>query len=135
MDVPDERFLTIKEFSKGVSNNSYQLTKTRMLYFLKTKSQALPGHNYERLVLVGDMTDDSLKYEVAQHIYMPLLSNPRNQKMSELVAKDVMDNLHTFLANIQIEIGRTEGKTILPLPADEDLDENLLLLAKNGFMY
>ena len=70
MDVPDERFLMIKESSKGVeaTNRPPTSVKTRMLYFLKTKSQALPGHNYERLVLVGDMTDDSLKHlnEVAQ---------------------------------------------------------------------
>ena len=41
-----------------------------------------------------------------------------------------MDNLHTFLANIQIEIGRTEGQTILPLPADEDLAEKPITTSK-----
>ena len=135
MDLPDERFLLIKESANSVqaSNRPPSVIKSRMLYFLKTKSQALPGDNYERSVLIGDMTEDSLKHlnEVAQYIYMPLLSNPNNQKAwSELVAKDVMDNLHTFLANIQIEIGRTEGQTILPLPADEDLAEKPITTSK-----
>ena len=91
----------------------------------------MPGHNYERLVLVGDMTDDSLKHLNDCAIYLYAVIKPTKSKsMGELAAKDVMDNLHTFLANIQIEIGRTEGKTILPLPADEDLDEKPITTSK-----
>ena len=127
-DAPDERFLVLQENGPtvNVSNKPPKTVKGRMMYFLKTKSQALPGQGYERMVLVGDLTEDSLLHlnNVAQYVYMPLLSNPNNQRSwSEMVTKDVMDNLHTFLADIQIEIGRTEGQTILPLPADEDLAE------------
>ena len=45
MDLPDERFLLIKESANSVqaSNRPPSVIKSRMLYFLKTKSQALPG--------------------------------------------------------------------------------------------
>jgi dynein heavy chain len=76
-------------------------------------------------VLAGDLTKDVLRHltDVSKEIYMPLLCNPRNQQnWSEIVAKDVMERLHTFMANLQITVGQVDGYTRLPLPPVEDLD-------------
>ena len=43
--------------------------------------------------------------------------NPKNQEgWPEVIAKEVTDNLHRFLANSYITVGRNGGNTILPLP-------------------
>jgi dynein heavy chain len=34
----------------------------------------------------------------------------------DIIAKEVTDNLHKFIANIYVTIGQTKGKTLLALP-------------------
>ena len=95
----------------------------KLLYFLKTVSGGVSSEDFEKEILIGNMNMPTLNHlcSVLQEIYMPLISNPNNQEgWSELVTKDVMDNLHIFIAGLQITVGQTEGKTCLPLPPDSE---------------
>ena len=54
---------------------------------------------------------------LAQEVYFPLLTNPRNQEgWPEVITKEVQESLHRFLAQVYITIGNTQGITLLPLP-------------------
>ena len=106
----------------------------RAIYFVKNLPMALPAEEYEQHLLIGDINADSMEHmcSVAQEIYMPLLSNPRNQfSWSELVAKDVLEHMHSFLADTQISIGRKDGEIVLPLPSAEDLAEKPYTTSKD----
>lgn len=98
--------------------------KGKELYFVKLNKSPVSMKNFTREILVGDMsTLDTLKHlsSTVQDIYMPLLQNPNNQaKWSDMVKKDVMSSLHSFLANVQIMVGKTDGETCLPLPPESD---------------
>ncbi|CAK0838245.1 unnamed protein product [Prorocentrum cordatum] len=48
--------------------------------------------------------------------------NPANQRgWSDLVAKDLMDKYHMFLANLHVTVGLMKGHTWLPLPPRDSL--------------
>ena len=76
-------------------------------------------------MLYGDLSDVPLEQlsAIAQEVYLPLLTNPRNQDgWPEVVTKEVLENLHKFIANVYVTIGQTKGKTLLPLPPAEGPD-------------
>ena len=53
-------------------------------------------------------------------MFLPVLANPLNQMgWSELVTKDLMDKLHSFLAYTYVTIGQVKGMTMLPLPPQD----------------
>ena len=57
---------------------------------------------------------------MSQEVFLPLLCNPRNQDgWPEVITKEVVDNLHKFIANVYVTIGQMKGKTLLPLPPSE----------------
>ena len=127
-DMPDCRFMAFEDAGGGVIQ--LHLTppgelKGRCFYYLKIRPGSLGSETYRSQVLAGDLNKDVLRHltDVSKQIYMPLLCNPRNQQnWSEIVAKDVMERLHTFMANLQITVGQVDGYTRLPLPPAEDLD-------------
>ena len=54
---------------------------------------------------------------LSQEVFMPILCNQRNQEgWPEVITKEVVDNLHKFIASMYVTIGETKGKTLLPLP-------------------
>ena len=84
--------------------------------------------NYRDQLVVGDLTAGLTPLDhmarVAQEIYLPLITNPRNQEVwSEMVLKEVVESVNGFMANVQITQGQVEGMTCLPLPPDSDLME------------
>ncbi len=49
-----------------------------------------------------------------------MLSNPQNQAdYNDLISKDLMEKLHTFLAHIYMTIGQVQNRTWLPLPPND----------------
>jgi len=91
----------------------------RVVYLMKTKpapvSSAAPADD----IAVSDMTSEPLEHleRVLTEVYLPLLSNPSNQEgWGEVAAREVLDRLHVFLANVSITVGQTRGETCLPLP-------------------
>jgi hypothetical protein len=66
--------------------------------------------------------------KIVQEIYLPLLTNTKNQEgWGDVASKEIITKLHNFLSSCSITVGNTEGKTFLPLPpfeVSEDRDEN-----------
>eukprot|EP00831_Metopus_contortus_P043505 TRINITY_DN3492_c0_g1_i3.p1 TRINITY_DN3492_c0_g1~~TRINITY_DN3492_c0_g1_i3.p1 ORF type:complete len:1144 (+),score=216.17 TRINITY_DN3492_c0_g1_i3:126-3557(+) len=63
---------------------------------------------------------------VAQEGFFPILSNADNQAgWSELVSKDLMEKLNTFLSQLYVVIGQVSGKTLLPLPVQDETLKNM----------
>jgi dynein heavy chain, axonemal len=57
---------------------------------------------------------------VAQEVFLPVITNPRNQHgWPEVITKEVMENMHKFIASVYVTIGQTKGKTLLPMPPSE----------------
>merc|ERR1719197_2427254 len=59
---------------------------------------------------------------LCQNVYLTPLMNPSNQKgWSDLIAKDLMDKYHVFLANLHVTAGLMKGHTWLPQPPRDAL--------------
>lgn len=57
------------------------------------------------------MISDPLQHleAVLQEVYLPLLANPSNQEgWGETASKEILDQLHGFLANVSITLGQTK---------------------------
>jgi len=58
---------------------------------------------------------------VAQEGFFPVLSSQENQSnWSEMVSKDLLENLNGFLSELYMVIGEVNGRTQLPLPIQDD---------------
>ena len=50
-------------------------------------------------------------------VFLNLFSAPESMaKVPEMVAKEIMERFNRFMAQIQVTVGLTRGKTLLPLP-------------------
>jgi dynein heavy chain len=93
--------------------------KKKTLCFLKLNAVPIAPGNVNQEVIYGDFGDVPLEHlsVLAQEVFLPMLCNPRNQVgWPEVITKEVVENLHKFIANVYVTIGQTKGKTLLPLP-------------------
>eukprot|EP00878_Enallax_costatus_P021932 GHUV01023245.1.p1 GENE.GHUV01023245.1~~GHUV01023245.1.p1 ORF type:complete len:292 (+),score=95.38 GHUV01023245.1:1447-2322(+) len=94
--------------------------KRKTVYFLKTNGAAkLDNDNIKRAVVHGEFTEAVLEtlLPVAQQVFLPLLTNGSNQEgWPDVVAKEVSENLHRFVANVGATVGELKGQTLLPVP-------------------
>ena len=58
---------------------------------------------------------------MTQDVFVPLLDSGKSTTGSEMVAKEAMESLNGFIANVQIMEGQVRGMTFLPLPPDKDM--------------
>ena len=101
-DLPETRFMAFEEAGTSIALHLQPPGKLRgrCFFYVKSVPGVLRQDDYAAQVLCGDVTSDNLMHltDVSQQIYMPLLSNPENQGMwSEVVSKDIMERLHTFI--------------------------------------
>ena len=93
--------------------------KGKMLYFLKPQGSKINRENVATELRCGEMSNETLLNleKVLQEVYVPVLTNPANQDgWGEVMAKNVTDGIHTFLANVSITLANTKGETSLPMP-------------------
>ena len=96
--------------------------KKKALCFLKLAPVKLDPDNVDSKVIFGDFGDAPLEHlsTVAQEVFLPVITNPRNQHgWPEVITKEVMENMHKFIASVYVTIGQTKGKTLLPMPPSE----------------
>ena len=127
-DDVDVRRLLVSDAGKGLicTTNPPAKFRKKTVFFLKLNPEKLTNENIGREVLAGDFSDDPLEHlsAVSQEVFLPLLCNPRNQDgWPEVITKEVVDNLHKFIANVYVTIGQMKGKTLLPLPPTETKEE------------
>lgn len=73
-------------------------------------------------VSVNELGTDAIRQlmTTSKEVYFPLLTNPGNQDgWPEVIAKELTDNLHRFLAQTFVTMGHMNGETLLPMPPDD----------------
>ena len=102
-----------------------RMPRNKPVYFLKLRDGRVSAEHMERQLIVSDVTSPLGHLEtIVRDVYLPLLSNPNNQDgWGEVSSKEIMDRLHSFLAQVSITVGQTQGQTCLPLPSvDTDIN-------------
>eukprot|EP00906_Rhabdomonas_costata_P031047 RCo043883 len=102
--------------------------KRKMFYFVKAVREKISADNIAKQVLYGDLSASSLEslHLVATEVYAPLFGNPANlSKLPEVVTKEMLERYERFKAQIQVMIGLTKGKTLLPLPTIDSKHKSL----------
>ena len=117
-----------------------KLPKAKVVCLVKRQDTKLRDGEMDKLVAVQDMSQDPLDHleKVVQEVYLPLLANPANQEgWGEVASKEIMDQMHSFLANISITLGQTQVRPItspphIPFPqysvVESQNEKRLLLL-------
>ena len=94
--------------------------------FPKVDRDGVEPDNVDQTVIYGDFGDVPLEHlsVLANEVFLPMITNPANQVgWPEVITKEVVENLHKFIANVYVTIGQTKGKTLLPLPPRRRGDE------------
>jgi len=101
----------------------------RTAYFVKRKAQVLTPETIDGEVMTGDVTDPLPQLLLlSKGIVLPLLLNPANpHSMPKAMLAEATTELHRFIANAEVEVGKRCGETILPLPLLEAEKSNVLL--------
>ena len=110
------------ETHRAQALNPPEKFRKKTLCFLKLTETELSPENVDRAVIYGDFGDVPLEHlsVLANEVFLPMLTNPANQVgWPEVITKEVVENLHKFIANVYVTIGQTKGKTLLPLPPAE----------------
>eukprot|EP00667_Euglena_gracilis_P000150 EG_transcript_150 len=98
--------------------------KRKIVYFLKLTREKVSPENIVKIVSFGDMTPPAIDFleVLANEVFLKLLTHPESMsKMNDVTVKEMLHRYHRFLAQIQVTIGLTKGKTILPIP---QIDKN-----------
>ena len=124
MDDPDIRLLVaqVQGSSLTVTTEPPHGVRPHSLCFVKVVGGSTSLASLPSQVMVNEVSD-SLEHLATTlgHVFMPLLSNPLNQEgWSEVVSKELMSNLHAFLASTKITVGEVKGTTTLPMPSEVD---------------
>ena len=93
------------------------------LFAVKLEKKPVSPAGYRDEVIVGEMAKEALGNlaRVTQDVFVPLLDSGKSTTGSEMVAKEAMESLNGFIANVQIMEGQVRGMTFLPLPPDKDM--------------
>lgn len=76
--------------------------KKKAAFFLKTVAGKLDNDSIKKVVITGEISENPLETlaVVAQDVFMPMLTSAANQQgWPDVVAKEVTENLHKFVAN------------------------------------
>ena len=124
LNDPDLRFLIafVSGSNLTVTTEPPSGVKPRSLCFVKLIGGQVTPELLPRQVVISEM-NDSLEHlcTTLARVYMPLLSNPHNQDgWSEVVSRELLTNLHAFLASTKITVGEVQGTTTLPMPSEVD---------------
>eukprot|EP00961_Rhodomonas_salina_P105516 1420618-Rhodomonas_salina.1 len=93
----------------------------KFLAFVKDE-ETVELENLTQKVAVQEISSEGMTQlmSLSQEVYFPLLTHPGNQDgWPDVIAKELTENLHKFLANTYVTIGHMNGKTLLPLPPDD----------------
>ena len=110
-----------------VSNKVPISLKARGVYFFKCAAVQVTIEEIDKLILLNDIHTSPLEQlnTLSQEVFFPLIANTENQEgWPEVISKEITDNFHRFLANSYITIGRSIGKTLLPLPPPETISSS-----------
>jgi len=123
LDDPETRLVLISGDKDPlfISRPPAKLRK-KLLYLVKKTATAINVESgpVESQVLVGELGEDPLGHlsALSEGVLLPLLSNPKNREgWPEVIAREVSESLHRFVASVYVTMGQTKGQTLLPLPS------------------
>ena len=73
-------------------------------------------------VTLTDLSAEAVRQLMSnmKEVYFPLLTNPGNQVgWPDVIAKELTESLHRFMAQTVVTMGYMNGETLLPLPPDD----------------
>ena len=80
------------------------------------------AQDLSKKVAVVEVSSEAIRQLMAmsKEVYFPLLTNPGNQAgWPEVITKELIENLHRFMAQTFVTMGHMNGETLLPLPPDD----------------
>jgi dynein heavy chain len=88
----------------------------RFAYFVKCRLEPLTAANIDAVVAYGEAGGPPLAelQRLCGDVFLPLLSSREGRAAT--VPQEVLEDLHHLLANIEVAIGQSQGRTTLPLP-------------------
>ncbi|CAK0818712.1 unnamed protein product [Prorocentrum cordatum] len=101
-----------------------QMKKKFVMMHRSRPEQIIGMDNIGDSVILVEITKNvmDLLSVYCQSVYLSTLTNPANQRgWSDLIAKDLMDKYHVFLANLHVTVGLMKGHTWLPQPPRDAL--------------
>ena len=90
--------------------------------------------NIPKIVTFGDMSPPAMDFleTLTNQVFLKLLTNPDNMsKLNDITVKEMLVRYHRFLAQIEVTIGLTKGKTLLPIPQVDKVRPTFGLCAVN----
>lgn len=105
----------------------------KTIYFIKKSKVSLTPENIASSLLVGEVSESALETLslVSNQLFLPILKNCVEQQSSsaeesdEKISRDVVTYFHKFLATVYVTSGQIEGKTLLPIPPDDVVQETI----------
>ncbi|CAN0055637.1 unnamed protein product [Heterosigma akashiwo] len=120
MDDDDKRLLLIQESLRIDSALPPKMPKGKILIFMKVQPCSLKAETIKDELILKEVSGNSFFEHLelmSNEIFLPVLSNPRNQaRWGEVPTREIMDRFHGFLSSTTILCGQIKGETRLPLP-------------------
>jgi len=96
--------------------------KKKSIVFFKRGNDSLGGYSdLNAHVCCSELGQNTAQVmlSVSKSVFLPILSSKEFQEgWSEVMRKELTDNMNTFVANTYVVIGEMGGRTLLPLPPD-----------------
>lgn len=100
--------------------------KLSALCFFKSQKVKVTPQNLHKVISFSNISQKPLESLsiVANEIFLPIVKNEHNTKdLTDQMSKEVTNTFSRFLADIQVNVGHSEGKTRLPIPIENVEDE------------
>eukprot|EP00931_Biecheleriopsis_adriatica_P036383 TRINITY_DN2095_c0_g1_i5.p1 TRINITY_DN2095_c0_g1~~TRINITY_DN2095_c0_g1_i5.p1 ORF type:complete len:4649 (-),score=1173.32 TRINITY_DN2095_c0_g1_i5:61-14007(-) len=101
-----------------------QMRKKLVVMHRASPEVAISKENVGEACIIMELTKNVMDQlnMYCQSVYLSTLTNPSNQAgWSDLLAKDLMDKYHVFLASLHVTVGLMKGHTWLPHPPRDAL--------------
>ena len=115
--------------------SAQQMRKKVVAMHRSSPEVQISKENLAESVILMEMTKNvmDLLNMYCQSVYLSTLTNPANQAgWSDLIAKDLMDKYHVFLASLHVTVGLMKGHTWLPHPPRDALPTSGGMAAAGG---
>lgn len=118
---PMQLIVVLTQSAQLIPVTTFPLTqlKSKGVYFIKKEPHEVPREDCGSFLIVGDLATRSIDQlsGLADEIYVPLLSNEDNHVgWPEMVAQDVLKQVHNLKSTVYQVKGQVNGQTILVMP-------------------
>lgn len=118
---PMQLVIVLTQAAQLIPLTSFPLTqlKSKGVYFIKKESTPVPKLECSNFLIFGDLATRSIDQlsSLVDEVFVPLLSNEENHTgWPEMVAQDVLKQVHNLKSTVYQVKGQVNGQTILAMP-------------------